>query len=239
MVARVTSGHVGSRRVTAISASPPDTPHQPARAAHDSHVPAAAMLQARPSGSAPGSSRASAEVRHSRRSCSQPVARARRRRRLPCRLPCPRSACCVLEMLIVASGYTWMRPLLLKRFALAKRSGIPREGTAFKTRAISAAASRRCLQSLPPVAASRRCLQPSLVRIKAARVHDGTAALLAQLEASYMSRMHHTALPSDSPLQSHWRPWRPETGGLRPGSAGFRSRAPRKQGPGCWQSLAW
>ena len=53
-----------------------------ADAADDSDLPAAAMLQASTFGSARGRSRSSAQVRHSRPSCSLPVARAHRRYRL-------------------------------------------------------------------------------------------------------------------------------------------------------------
>ena len=53
---------------------------EPAGDADNSDVPAAAMFQARSIGSARGSSRSSAQVRHdSRPSCSQPVARAHSR----------------------------------------------------------------------------------------------------------------------------------------------------------------
>ena len=55
---------------------------EPAGAADDSDVPAAAMLQARSFGSARGSSRSSVQVRHSRPSCSRPLTRAHRRYRL-------------------------------------------------------------------------------------------------------------------------------------------------------------
>ena len=55
---------------------------EPAGAADNSDVPAAAMFQARSFGSARRSSRSSAQVRHSRPSCSRPVARAHRRYRL-------------------------------------------------------------------------------------------------------------------------------------------------------------
>ena len=65
---------------------------EPASAADNSDVPAAAMFQASSFGSARGSSRSSAQVRHSRPSCSQPVARAHRRYRLQPLLLCPHSA---------------------------------------------------------------------------------------------------------------------------------------------------
>ena len=55
---------------------------EPAGAADNSDVPAAAMLQARSFGSARGSSRSSAQVLHSLPSCSRPVALAHRRYRL-------------------------------------------------------------------------------------------------------------------------------------------------------------
>ena len=51
-------------------------PDGPAGAADDPDVPAAAMLQARSIGSALASSRSSARVRHSRPSCSRPMAAA-------------------------------------------------------------------------------------------------------------------------------------------------------------------
>ena len=55
---------------------------EPAGAADNSDVPAAAIFQARSFGSARGSSRSSGQVRHSRPSCSRPVARVHRRYRL-------------------------------------------------------------------------------------------------------------------------------------------------------------
>ena len=71
-----------------MSALAADGSDEPAGAAND--VPAAAMLQAHSSGSALGISHSSAQVRHSRLSCSRPVARAHRRYWLRPWLRCPR-----------------------------------------------------------------------------------------------------------------------------------------------------
>ena len=101
-----------------------DASDEPAAAAEDSDVPAAAMPRP-PSGSAPGSPRPTPQVRHGRPSCSRPLARARRRRRLRQRLPCPRRARTPLSLVRNpgSEAMPWFGRILGRRLATCAAKG--------------------------------------------------------------------------------------------------------------------
>ena len=101
-----------------------DASDEPAAAAEDSDVPAAAMPRP-PSGSAPGSPRPTPQVRHGRPSCSRPLARARRRRRLRQRLPCPRRARTPLSLVRHpgSEAMPWFGRILGRRLATCAAKG--------------------------------------------------------------------------------------------------------------------